>query len=73
MVLRGVRNLKWDQKVIDLRVLWINAIENDIKVKEHYDKHAYIILTPFNQPHFYILKLRFTGVYIIFLISAQKT
>ena len=24
-------------------------------------------------PHFYIVKLGFTGVYIIFLISAQKT
>ena len=35
-------------------------------------KHAYIILTPFN-PNFYVVKLGFTGVYIIFLISAQKT
>ena len=25
------------------------------------------------KPHFYIVKLKFTGVYIIFLISAQKT
>ena len=25
------------------------------------------------KPHFYIVKLGFTGVYIIFLISAQKT
>ena len=24
------------------------------------------------KPHFYIVKLEFTGVYIIFLISAQK-
>ena len=24
------------------------------------------------KPHFYIVKLGFTGVYIIFLISAQK-
>ena len=30
-------------------------------------KHAYIILTPF-----YTVKLEFTGVYIIFLIFAQK-
>ena len=30
-------------------------------------KHAYINLTPL-QPHFYIVKLGFTGVYIIFLI-----
>ena len=34
-------------------------------------KHAYIIFYPF-KPHFYIVKLGFTGVYIIFLISAQK-
>ena len=34
-------------------------------------KHAYIIMTPLN-PYFYIVKLGFTGVYIIFLISAQK-
>ena len=25
------------------------------------------------KPHFYIVKLGFTGVYIIFVISAQKT
>ena len=34
-------------------------------------KHAYIMLTPL-KPHFYIVKLGFTGVYIIFLISAQN-
>ena len=34
-------------------------------------KHVYIILTPL-KPHFYIVKLEFTGVYVIFLISAQK-
>ena len=34
-------------------------------------KHAYIILTGL-KPHFYIVKLGFTGVYIIFLISAKK-
>ena len=33
-------------------------------------KHAYVILTLLN--HFYLVKLGFTGVYIIFLISAQK-
>ena len=36
-------------------------------------KHAYIILTPPPlKPHFYIVKLGFTCVYIIFLISVQK-
>ena len=34
-------------------------------------KHAYIILTPL-KPHFYVLKLGFTGVYIIFLISVEN-
>ena len=34
-------------------------------------KHAFIILTPL-ELHFYIVKLGFTGVYIIFLISAQN-
>ena len=34
-------------------------------------KHVYIILTPL-KPHFYIVKLGFTVVYIIFLTIAQK-
>ena len=34
-------------------------------------KNAHIILSPL-KPHFYIVKLGFTGVYIIFLITAQK-
>ena len=34
-------------------------------------KHAYIIFDLL-KPHFYTVKLGFTGVYIIFLISAQK-
>ena len=33
--------------------------------------HAYITLTPL-KPHFCIVKLGFAGIYIIFLISAQK-
>ena len=34
-------------------------------------KHAYVTLTPLN-PFFYIVKLGFSGVYIIVLISAQN-
>ena len=34
-------------------------------------KHAYIILTPL-KPHFYIVKLGFTGVLNIFIISAKN-
>ena len=33
-------------------------------------KHTYIILSP-RKPHFYIIKLGFIGVYLIFLISDQ--
>ena len=41
------------------------------KKKKPSRKHAYIILTPL-KPHFYIVALGFTGVYIIFLNSAQN-
>ena len=34
-------------------------------------KHTYIILTPL-KPHFYMVKLGFTGLYIIFLILLKK-
>ena len=34
-------------------------------------KHAYIILTPL-KPHFYIVKLGFTGVYLIFLFLLKN-
>ena len=34
-------------------------------------KHAYIILTPL-KPQFYIVKLEFTGVYVIFLILQKN-
>ena len=34
-------------------------------------KNAYIILTPL-KPHFYIVKLGFTGVYIIFLFLLKN-
>ena len=42
------------------------------KCKLSWRKHAYIILPPPLKPHFYIVKLGFTGVYIIFLISAEN-
>ena len=37
-------------------------------------KHAYIILTPINPTFIYmhVVKLGFTGVFIIFLISVQN-
>ena len=37
-----------------------------------HEKNTYIILTPPPKPHFYIVKLGFTGVYIIFLILLKN-
>ena len=47
-------------------MVYINLLMSHTSQKE-----AYIILTPL-KPHFYIVKLGYTGVYINFLISAQK-
>ena len=44
-------------------------IEEGIKVIHHENKPIYF--DPLKS-HFYIVKLRFTGVFIIFLISAQN-
>ena len=38
----------------------------------HYITKIYLYNTDSLKPHFYIVKLGFAGVYIIFLISAQK-
>ena len=43
----------------------------DSKKKDPSRKHAYIYFDPI-KPHFYIVKLGFTGVYIFFLISASN-
>ena len=50
---------------------------NKIEGKEGYERQKFITKTYlYNtdplKSHLYIVKLRFTGVYIIFLISAQK-
>ena len=45
--------------------------ENDTKDQKSITKTRLYNFDPL-QPHFYIVKLGFTGVYIIFLISAQK-
>ena len=44
----------------DLNLRWVNIMKTCLY---NFDPH---------KPHFYIVKLGFTGVYIIFLISAQK-
>ena len=41
------------------------------ETKGHITKTCLYNIDPL-KPHFYIVKLGFTGVYIIFLISAQK-
>ena len=40
--------------------------------KYHHENIPYLYNSDPLKPHFYIVKLGFTGVYIIFLISAQK-
>ena len=64
------------QKIADSN--WLSLFMNTENIKHSLcstpstsRKHSCIILTPL-KPHFYIVKLGFTGVYIIFLISAQK-
>ena len=47
----------------------LQNVSMESKCRDASRKHTYIILTPLN---FYIVKLGFTGVYIIFLISAQN-
>ena len=46
------------------------AADNSLILSEHHEKCLYNA-DPL-KPHFYKVKLGFTGVYIIFLISAQK-
>ena len=69
------------QKYMLIRDMLYNAenIWSDREVPEQTRdasrKNTYIILHPPplpRKPHFYIVKLGFTGVYIIFLIFAQK-
>ena len=63
---------------------WVNSflIEKTVYRREAYEfessqfqiisrKHAYIILTPL-KPHFYLVKLGFTGVNIIFLFLLEN-
>ena len=52
----------------------VNNNDNNNKKKKKKKKITKTCLYNFDphKPHFYIVKLGFTGVYIIFLISAQK-
>ena len=64
-------------------LIWVCTVANVPVQISQYNPSLHCILTPhitktrlYNidplKPHFYIVKLGFTGVYIIFLISAQK-
>ena len=55
-------------KLFTLRVDFLPKV---LCVHKKSRKHAYIILTPLN-PTFYIVRLGFTGVYIIYLISVKN-
>ena len=55
------KNSRWQHKSL-------NAIDLKLRIVSS-RSHAFV--DPL-KPHFYIVKLGFTGVYIIFLISAQK-
>ena len=46
--------------------------ERETCIISHYITKTYLYNFDPLQPHFYIVKLGFTGVYIIFLIFAQK-
>ena len=70
-------------EIADIETIWDEIASSDVKPvflctvyhppssPSATRKHASIILTPL-KPHVYIVKLGFTGVYIIFLISAKK-
>ena len=61
----------------DLNLCWAHMSEGKLSdVAAHFCFHFIPNTCLYNfdslKPHFYIVKLGFTGVYIIFLISAQK-
>ena len=66
---------KWKIEFIKLIVLWKPEMDPGHKSKfmwkESSRKHTYYNSDPL-KPHFYIVQLGFTGVYIIFLFSAQN-
>ena len=55
----------------DLSLVIANVITNFVAISHFITKTCLYDIDPL-KPHFYIVKLGFTGVYIIFLISAPK-
>ena len=63
-----------------INIVWLNcAIKSMDQAGQYLYQHAYLLITKtrlYNidplKPHFYIAKLGFTEVYIIFLISAKN-
>ena len=64
-------SLIWVWTICSGLSVWILRI-NAAVWKPRFTTKIYLYNVDPLKPHFYIVKLRFTGVYIIFLISAQK-
>ena len=73
-----MQTTKTDQSARMRRLIWVFVVLTSQKVRMFSYIAAFIITktrlynTDPLKPHFYIVKLGLTGVYIIFLISAQK-
>ena len=73
-----MQTTKTDQSARMRRLIWVFVVLTSQKVRMFIYIAAFIITktrlynTDPLKPHFYIVKLGLTGVYIIFLISAQK-
>ena len=67
MSVRGMR----DSDPRRLRLDWVDFYCFHLRDNRYITKTCLYNFDPF-KPHFYIVKLGLTGVYIIFLISAQK-
>ena len=65
----------WSKLLIQIHITWCQTVQIQIWRSQliliSTVCHHQNMLTPL-KPHFYIVKLGFTGVYIIFLISAQN-
>ena len=70
-ILRGDNLHELSNSIFSEKIRQKNSKCSQLKFNSASRKHAYIILTPLN-PHFYTVKLGFTGVYIVFLISAKN-
>ena len=56
-----------------ISVVWKQTSKQSIGAMVSLTEQIASMFLGYTKPNFYIVKLEFTGVYIIFLISAQKT